>query len=112
MVPSLRLAGPVATITFHNALVANRLSPEDVSALHEHIGTVNSHEEIVWPDIVLQRIVLLKLKLKISLKNPARLIVQPPRLFGRINQNFRIETGQKERDSHTYPLIALIYQDK
>jgi enoyl-CoA hydratase/carnithine racemase len=37
----------VATITFHNAHVANRLSPEDVSALREHIATVNSHEEVV-----------------------------------------------------------------
>ena len=43
--PSLELAGCIATITLRDVAVANRLGPPEVAALREHIVTVNACEE-------------------------------------------------------------------
>lgn len=42
MLPSLAIDGAVATLTLRRPEVANRLAPEDLVALREHVDTVNN----------------------------------------------------------------------
>ncbi|MET0334800.1 MAG: enoyl-CoA hydratase/isomerase family protein [Rhizobacter sp.] len=47
MTPDLRIQGHVATITLRRPQQANRLAPEDLSALAEHVRTVNATDEVL-----------------------------------------------------------------
>lgn len=45
--PELFFDGAIATIRFRRPKLANRLSPEDLRTLRQHIETVNRHDEIL-----------------------------------------------------------------
>ncbi|HET7793018.1 MAG TPA: enoyl-CoA hydratase/isomerase family protein [Rhizobacter sp.] len=47
MTPELLIEGHVATITLRRARQANRLDPDDVAALVEHVATVNARDEVL-----------------------------------------------------------------
>lgn len=47
MTPTLDIQGHVATITLRNPAQANRLSPDDLTALSEHVAAVNAREEVL-----------------------------------------------------------------
>ena len=47
MTPELHIQGHVATITLRRARQANRLDPDDVATLVEHIAAVNARDEVL-----------------------------------------------------------------
>ncbi|HEX3142242.1 MAG TPA: enoyl-CoA hydratase/isomerase family protein [Rhizobacter sp.] len=47
MTPELTIDGHVATITLRRARQANRLDPDDVATLAEHVATVNARDEVL-----------------------------------------------------------------
>jgi len=47
MLPSLQISGAVATLTFRRPASANRLEPEDLKAIVEHVAAVDAHREVL-----------------------------------------------------------------
>ncbi len=45
--PILKVDGQLASITLHRPKVANRLAPEDLVAINEHIRTINANEQLL-----------------------------------------------------------------